>query len=121
MINTGVDTFASFVGNVHGLYSEAKTLDLELLKKIFAAAAEKKVLLEINSYPDRTDLKDVHAREAKGFGCKFVIDTDSHSTENLKFMDLGVAVARRAWLSPEDIVNTRSLKELPKFFRKIKL
>ncbi len=91
------------------------------LKRIFAAAAEKKVLLEINAYPDRTDLKDVHAREAKGFGCKFVIDTDSHSTENLKFMDLGVAIARRAWLSPEDIVNTRPLKELPRFFRKIKV
>ena len=89
------------------------------LKKVFAAAAEKKVLLEINAYPDRTDLKDVHAREAKGFGCKFVIDTDSHSTENLKFMDLGVAIARRAWLSPEDVVNTRPLKGLPKLFRKL--
>ncbi|MBI3037185.1 DNA polymerase/3'-5' exonuclease PolX [Candidatus Woesearchaeota archaeon] len=91
------------------------------LKRIFAAAAEKKVLLEINAYPDRTDLKDVHAREAKGFGCKFVIDTDSHSTENLRFIDLGVAVARRAWLSPEDVVNTRPLKELPRFFRKIRI
>ncbi|MBI2550151.1 DNA polymerase/3'-5' exonuclease PolX [Candidatus Woesearchaeota archaeon] len=91
------------------------------LKRIFAAAAEKKILLEINAHPDRTDLKDVHAREAKGFGCKFVINTDSHSTENLKFMDLGVAIARRAWLSAEDVVNTRPLRELPKFFRRIKL
>lgn len=91
------------------------------LRKIFAAAAEKKVLLEINAYPDRTDLKDVHVKEAKSHGCKFVIDTDSHSTENLRFMELGVAVARRAWLSPADVVNTRPLKELPKFLRKIKI
>ncbi len=91
------------------------------LKKVFAAAAEKKVLLEINAHPERSDLKDIHARQAKSFGCKFVIDTDSHNTDNLKFMDLGVAIARRAWLSPEDIINTRPLKELPKFFKRIKL
>ncbi|MBI2143286.1 DNA polymerase/3'-5' exonuclease PolX [Candidatus Woesearchaeota archaeon] len=91
------------------------------LKKIFAAAAEKKVLLEINAHPERSDLKDVHVREAKSHGCKFVIDTDSHSTGGLGFMDLGVAIARRAWLSPEDVVNTRPLKELPKFFKKVSL
>lgn len=91
------------------------------LKKIFAAAAENKVLLEINAHPERSDLKDVHARDAKSYGCKFAINTDSHSTENLEFMDLGVAIARRAWLSPEDVVNTEQLKELPKFFRRISL
>lgn len=90
------------------------------LKKIFAAAAENKILLEINAHPERSDLKDIHAREAKSYGCKFVISTDSHSTDGLKFMGLGVAIARRAWLSPEDIVNTKSLRELPRFFRKIK-
>ncbi len=89
------------------------------LKKIFAAAAEKKILLEINAHPERSDLKDVYAREAKRFGCKFVIDTDSHSTGGLGFMDLGVAIARRAWLSPGDVVNTRPLKDLPRFFRRL--
>ena len=91
------------------------------MKKVFAAAAEKKILLEINAHPERSDLKDAHAREAKSFGCKFVINTDSHSTDGLKFMDLGVAIARRAWLSPDDVVNTRPLKELPRFFRKMRL
>lgn len=90
-------------------------------RKVFAAAAEKKVLLEINAYPDRTDLNDALAREAKSRGCRFVIDTDSHSTENLKFMELGIAIARRAWLSADDIVNTRPLKELPKFLRRFRL
>lgn len=88
-------------------------------KRIFAAAAGKKVLLEINASPERSDLSDALAREAKASGCKFVINTDAHSTGNLHAMDLGVAIARRAWLSPEDVVNTKPLKELPKFFRKM--
>ncbi len=90
------------------------------MKKVFAAAADKKIMLEINAHPERSDLKDAHAREAKSYGCKFVINTDAHSTEGLKFMNLGVAIARRAWLSPEDVVNTKPLKELPRFFRKIR-
>lgn len=90
------------------------------VKKIFSAAAEKIVLLEINAYPDRTDLNGVLAREAKSLGCKFVIDTDAHNAENLKFMSLGVAIARRGWLSPEDVVNTRPLRELPEFFKRMK-
>ncbi len=89
-------------------------------KKIFAAAADNNVLLEINAYPDRTDLSDTLARQAKGLGCRFVIDTDSHSTGNLAFMELGVSIARRAWLSPDDVINTRPLKQLPKFLKKIK-
>lgn len=91
------------------------------LRKIFAAAAENKVLLEINAHPERSDLKDIHAREAKSLGCRFAINTDAHSTESLRFMGLGVAIARRAWLSAEDVVNTKPVKELPKFFRKIRL
>ncbi len=117
MENKNLDILAHPTGRLIGK-REPYEVDL---RKIFAAAAEKKVLLEINSHPERSDLKDVHAREAKSYGCKFVIDTDSHSTENLKFIDLGVAIARRAWLSQEDVVNTRPLKELPKFFRKISL
>ncbi len=91
------------------------------LKKIFEVASGRKVLLEINAYPERSDLKDTLAREAKSFGCRFVINTDSHSVGSFRFMDLGVAIARRAWLSPEDIINTRHLRELPRFFRKLKL
>lgn len=114
--NKHLDILAHPTGRMIGK-REPYELDL---KKIFIAAAERKVLLEINAYPDRTDLKDIHAREAKSVGCRFVIDTDSHSTENLKFMNLGIAIARRAWLSPEDVVNTRPLKELPKFFKKVR-
>ena len=89
--------------------------------EIFAAAAEKKVMLEINAYPDRSDLSDVLARQAKSIGCRFVIDTDSHSTNDLAFMELGVSIAKRAWLTADDVVNTRPLEGLPRFFRRMKI
>ena len=115
--NTHLDILGHPTGRLIG---KREPLEFDL-KKVFAAAAEKKILLEINAQPERTDLKDMHAREAKSHGCKFVINTDSHSAESLKFMDLGVAIARRAWLTPEDVVNTRPLRELPKFLKKIRI
>ncbi len=90
------------------------------LKRIFEKAAEKNVYLEINAHPERSDLSDVNVMEAKKHGCKFVIDTDAHSTSGLEYMHLGISIAKRAWLTSEDIVNTRPLKELPKFFRRIR-
>jgi DNA polymerase (family 10) len=91
------------------------------LKKIFAAAAENNVVLEINAQPDRMDLKDVYVREAKEMGAKFVINTDAHTTTSLNFMQFGIAIARRGWLEKEDVVNAYPLKQLPKFFRRLKL
>ncbi len=87
--------------------------------KIFERAAEKKVFLEINANPERSDLSDVHVMEAKRLGCRFVIDTDAHSMSGLGYMQLGVSTARRAWLSPEDVVNTSSARQLPKCFKRI--
>ena len=89
-------------------------------KKIFEKAAEKKVWLEINAQPERTDLNDLNTMEAKRHGCKFTIDTDAHSTTGLEYMHLGVAVERRAWLGEKDIINTAPSKQLRKFFRRIK-
>jgi DNA polymerase (family 10) len=88
------------------------------LNKIFRSAAENNVLLEINCQPDRMDLKDVYVRDAKKFGCKFAVDTDAHSINGLKYIGLGIAIARRGWLSKEDVANAHNLKELSKFFRK---
>jgi DNA polymerase (family X) len=87
------------------------------LNKTFKAAADNNVLLEINSQPDRMDLKDVYVREAKKLGCKFVIDTDAHSINGLNFMQLGISVARRGWLEKDDVANTMNLKELEWFLR----
>jgi DNA polymerase (family 10) len=67
------------------------------------------VVIECNSYPDRLDLNDRHLRMAKERGLKVVISTDSHRTSNLLLMKYGVITARRAWLEPRDVINTRHL------------
>lgn len=78
-------------------------LDIE---KVLAAAAGTGTLFEINGSPQRRDLSDIHARMAKEAGVKIVLNTDSHATASLGFMDYAVATARRAWLEKEDILNT---------------
>ncbi len=91
------------------------------LRAVLKAAVDKDVCLEINSQFDRMDLKDSHVREAKSLGAKFVISTDAHSVSELKFMEIGTSIARRGWLESSDVINTRSLKEISKFFRKIRI
>ncbi len=73
---------------------------------ILAAAAKHKVAMELNSYPDRLDLNDVHLRQAKQRGVKIVINTDSHHTSHLEKIRYGVLQARRAWLTRDDVLNT---------------
>ena len=91
------------------------------INAVIKAAVENRVMLEINSQPERMDLKDIYVKQAKEMGAKFVIDSDSHSANELKNMELGIAIARRGWLEEKNVINTLPLKELPKFFRKIKL
>ena len=88
------------------------------LDKIFRAAKEHKVFLEINSQPKRLDLKDVNIRLAKDAGVKMVINTDAHSKDHLNFMELGIAQARRGWAEKKDIINTYPLEKLLGFFKK---
>ena len=73
---------------------------------VLTAAAKHKVAMELNSYPDRLDLNDVHLRQAKQRGVKIVINTDSHHTSHLDKIRYGVLQARRAWLTKDDVLNT---------------
>ena len=73
---------------------------------ILTAAAKHKVAMELNSYPDRLDLNDVHLRQAKQRGVKIVINTDSHHTSHMEKIRYGILQARRAWLTKDDILNT---------------
>jgi DNA polymerase (family X) len=82
------------------------------LGAVFEAAARTGTMLEINANPDRRDLSDVHARAAARAGVSIVIDSDAHRTATLKNMRWGIATARRAWLSKEDVANTRPWREL---------
>jgi len=73
---------------------------------VLSAAAEKKVAMELNSYPDRLDLNDVNLRQAKQHGVKIVINTDSHHTSHMEKISYGILQARRAWLTKDDVLNT---------------
>jgi DNA polymerase (family X) len=88
------------------------------LDEVFAAAARTGTALEINSYPDRLDLRDEHVMWAKRHGVKFAVDTDSHSTVHLPFMRYGVGTAQRGWLGKDDVINTWPLAKLRKFLKK---
>jgi DNA polymerase (family 10) len=76
------------------------------------AAARTGTLLEINANPDRRDLSDAHARNAVKAGVMIVIDSDAHKVETLQNMRWGIATARRAWLTTQDVANTRPWHEL---------
>jgi DNA polymerase (family 10) len=88
------------------------------LEEVFAAAARTGTALEINSYPDRLDLRDEHVMWAKRHGVKFAVDTDSHSTVHQRFMRYGVGTAQRGWLTKDDVINTWPLTKLRKFLKK---
>jgi len=81
------------------------------LNAVFEKARENKVLLEINSWPERLDLRDVQAREAVSKGVTLVISTDAHSTQHLENMRLGIATARRGWVEQKNVANTLSFKD----------
>jgi len=85
--------------------------------KILRAAKEYNVILEINSQPIRLDLKDVNIRKAKEAGVKMVINTDAHHKDQLRFIEFGIAQARRGWAEKKDIINTQPLEKLIKFFK----
>jgi DNA polymerase (family 10) len=85
------------------LRRDAYAFDMDAILK---SAAKHKVAMELNSYPDRLDLNDVHLRQAKQHGVKIVINTDSHHTSHLAKIRYGILQARRAWLTKDDVLNT---------------
>src|SRR6267378_2232963 len=104
----------SIVGHPTGrqlLRRDAYPFDLDAVLK---AAFKHKVAMELNSYPDRLDLSDVHLRAAKQIGVKVVINTDSHHTSHLEKIRFGVTQARRAWLTKDDVLNTRPAQAFAK-------
>jgi DNA polymerase (family 10) len=82
------------------------------LERIIAAAKTRGCCLELNAHPSRLDLDDVHCRAAKAQGVKLSIGTDAHSTVGLAVMRFGVDQARRGWLEPDDVLNTRPWPQL---------
>ncbi len=93
------------------LRREAYSFDFDAVLK---AAAKHRVAMELNSYPERLDLNDVHLRMAKQHGVKIVINTDSHHTSHMEKLRYGVTQARRAWLTREDVLNTLPTQKFAK-------
>ena len=97
------------------LRREAYRLNVE---ELIESAAQHGVALEINSQIHRLDLNDAHAKLARDRGVKLVVSTDSHTPESFGLLDWGVLVARRAWLEPSHVLNTRPVDELRSALRR---
>ena len=91
------------------LRREAYHFDLDA---VLRAAAARKVAMELNAYPDRLDLCDVHLRMARERGVKILINTDAHHTSHFEKLKYGVLQARRAWLTASDVLNTLPVDKL---------
>jgi DNA polymerase (family 10) len=94
---------------------EPMEIDIE---RVVEGALETGTFLEINSQPDRLDLSDVNARLAGEAGAKIVVSSDAHQLKALDYVDFGIAQARRAWLTADQIANTRTWAQLQKLMKK---
>ena len=112
--NRYVNIIAHPTGRLWGA-REAYEVDFE---EVFKAAADTGTAIEINSYPQRLDLNDIHSRMAKKAGVKLAINTDAHIAEQLDTMRFGVSVGRRAWLEKKHVINTLSFEKLSAFLKK---
>lgn len=108
MENPYVNVICHPTGRIIGK-REPYQLDFEA---IFQQARATNIFLELNSFPDRLDLKDELIQEAKKAGCKFALGTDAHGAGQLGYMRYGVATAQRGWLEPQDVLNTYPLPQL---------
>jgi len=88
------------------------------MEKLLEAAKKHNVAMEINAYPDRLDLNDVHCKMAKDMGVMLVISTDTHHYLQMDYMRFGVNNARRGWVEKKDVLNTRPLNGLLKILKR---
>ncbi len=107
MSNPNVDILFHPTGRV---INKRKPYEVDI-EAIIKQAKRTGTILEIDGHPWRLDLKDEHIRLAREAGVKMVIDTDAHSVTELHYLEYGIAQARRAWCTKDDIINTRPLKE----------
>ena len=110
MENPHVDCIGHLTGRKLGKRPPAD-VDLE---RIVGKAIETRTALELNSQPDRLDLRDAHARYAGEAGARLVVSSDAHNVNALGYVELGIGQARRAWLTKKQLLNTRTLAQLQK-------
>jgi len=112
--NKYVNIIAHPTGILQGI-RDAYQVDLE---KIYQAASDFNVALEINCHPQRMDLSDLRVMEAKSKKAKLFLGTDSHTLEQLDFIELGINISRRGWLTKKDVINCFKTDELKKWLKK---
>jgi len=106
--------YVHIIGHPTGrLIGEREPYEVDM-DQVTSAARELNCALEINAEPDRLDLNDIHAHMARSKGVKIAISTDAHSVNAFKYIRYGIDQARRAWLTADDVINTRQLSELRK-------
>jgi DNA polymerase (family 10) len=117
IVNAIKNPFVHFLAHPTGrLIGERDPYDVDL-EQVFKTAKEFGKAIEVNSHYLRLDLNDINIRKAIDMGIKLVVSTDSHNTDQLTLMRLGVATARRGWAMKRDIINTMKFKELSEFLR----
>lgn len=82
------------------------------MPRLIQAARQRGCFLELNAHPDRLDLTEIHCRMAKEAGVLLSIASDAHRATEFSYLRFGVGQARRGWLAPQDVLNTRLLQEL---------
>ncbi|MDP2994694.1 MAG: DNA polymerase/3'-5' exonuclease PolX [Anaerolineales bacterium] len=118
MLNAVRNPHVDIIGHPTGrLIPDREEADLDM-EAVLAAAVESGVALEINAHPARLDLDDVTARRAKELGIPLSINTDAHSEADLDVLPFGVAIARRAWLTADDVINCWPVDKLLDWLRK---
>ncbi len=110
--NSNVDIIGHPTGRKIGT-REAIDIDFDLL---FDKCRETSTALEVNAWPERLDLNDANIKAAIKSGVNLAVSTDAHSTEHLKFMQFGIATARRGWAEAKNILNTLHVEKLLKEF-----
>jgi DNA polymerase (family 10) len=118
MIRAMRNPHVSIVGHPSGrLIGEREPYDIDM-DAITSTARDLDCYLEINAEPDRLDLNDINAHMAKTKGVKIAISTDAHSVNAFQYMRFGVDQARRAWLTADDVINTRQFGDLRKLLKR---
>ena len=108
MRNPYVDIIGHPSGRILGQREES-AVDMD---EVLRVARETGTILEVDGTPDRLDLDDVYIRRAVEMGVKLAIDSDAHNLYGLDAMEFGVAMARRGWAGPKDVINTLPLEEM---------
>jgi DNA polymerase (family X) len=109
--------FVSILGHATGrllLRREGYTIDVD---RVLAVAKETGTVVEINAHPNRLDIDWLNVKKAKALGIKLAIDPDAHRTTEVPLLKYGIDVARRGWLTKEDVVNTRPWPEARKLMK----